>query len=53
MAKSKNQSPMYKTIKQLYERGKLTIEELQKLVELGKITQDEMNEIVGGEPNED
>ena len=46
-------SQMYKTIKQLYERGKLNIAELQKLVELGKITQDEMNEIIGGTPNED
>ena len=45
---AKKQSPMYKTIKQLYDRGLLTVEELQKLVELGKITQAEMNEIVGG-----
>lgn len=55
MAKPKNEqhSPLYKTIKSLYLRGKLTQEELQALVSQGKITQDEYNEIIGGTPNED
>lgn len=44
---SENKSAMYKTLKRLYDEGRLTVQGLRNAVTKGWITEEDMKEIMG------